>query len=248
VYLRHSTSCAPPRRDAAAVSALVAALCGLLGLLVGALLPVVIERVPAREPLARAPFPEIRTSLRAAKGVVLVLGTGALWAAIGFRFDESAALPAFLLFGAALVTLSVIDLRHFLLPNRIVYPVTAASFVLLAVAAVVDSDAEALGRAVACAVGAFAVFFVLHVVSPRAMGFGDVRLAFLLGLDLGWLGVGEVVLGLLLGFVYGAAVGLVLLATGARSRRDHIPFGPFLAAGALTALLVGETILDWYSG
>ena len=70
----------------------------------------------------------------------------------------------------------------------------------------------------------------------------------LLGLVLGWLGVGEVVLGLLLGFLYGAAVGLVLLATGVRSRRDHIPFGPFLAGGALTALLVGEAILDWYSG
>jgi leader peptidase (prepilin peptidase)/N-methyltransferase len=41
---------------------------------------------------------------------------------------------------------------------------------------------------------------------------------------------------------------VVLLATGRRSRHDHIPFGPFLAAGALTALLVGETILDWYSG
>ena len=92
------------------------------------------------------------------------------------------------------------------------------------------------------------MFAVLHLVSPRAMGFGDVRLAFLLGLDLGWLGAGEVVLGLLLGFVYGAVIGLLLIATGVRSRRDHIPFGPFLAAGALTALLVGEAILDWYSG
>jgi leader peptidase (prepilin peptidase)/N-methyltransferase len=230
------------------VTALVASVCGLVGLLVGALLPVVIERVPARQPVARRPYPEIRASLRTWPGWSLVAGTGALWAAVGVRFDDSAALPAFLLFAAALVALSVIDLRHFLLPNRIVYPVTAASVVLFAVAAVVDSDADALWRALACAAGAFAVFFLLHVLSPRAMGFGDVRLAFLLGLDLGWLGVGEVVLGLLLGFVYGAAVGLVLLATRARSRRDHIPFGPFLAAGALTALLAGEAILDWYSG
>ncbi|HEY8217333.1 MAG TPA: A24 family peptidase [Acidimicrobiia bacterium] len=230
------------------MTGVVAAVCGVLGLVVGALLPLVIERVPARASVVRAPFPEIAASLRAPAGIVLVLGTGGLWAATGLRFADSAALPAFLLFGAALVALSVIDLRHFLLPNRIVYPVTAAMLVLLAGAAVVDGDGEAFGRAVACAAGSFAVFFVLHVMSPRAMGFGDVRLAFLLGLDLGWLGVGEVVLGLLLGFLYGAAVGLVLLATGARSRRDHIPFGPFLAAGALTALLVGETILDWYSG
>jgi leader peptidase (prepilin peptidase)/N-methyltransferase len=80
------------------------------------------------------------------------------------------------------------------------------------------------------------------------MGFGDVKLAFVLGLYLGWLGAGEAVLGFVLGFVYGAAVGVVLLATGARGRKDHVPFGPFLAAGALTAILVGDVILEWYRG
>jgi leader peptidase (prepilin peptidase)/N-methyltransferase len=80
------------------------------------------------------------------------------------------------------------------------------------------------------------------------MGFGDVKLAFVLGLDLGYLGVGETVLGLFLGFVYGAVVGVALIVTGARGRKDHVPFGPFLAAGALTAVLVGDVILDWYGG
>jgi leader peptidase (prepilin peptidase) / N-methyltransferase len=230
------------------VTAGVAAVCGLAGLGVGAVLPVVIERVPAHDPVWRAPFPEIGISWRSRGGIPLALGTGALWAATGWRYSDTWALPAFLLFGAALVVLSVIDLRHFLLPNRIVYPVTGASVLLLAGAALAEGDAEALGRSLACAVGAFVVFLLLHVVSPRAMGFGDVRLAFLLGLDLGWLGTGEVVLGLVLGFVYGAVVGVALLATGVRSRKDHIPFGPFLAAGAITALLVGEAILDWYSG
>jgi len=230
------------------VTGAVAAACGVLGLAVGALLPVVTERVPERVPLRRRPFPEIRSSLATTGGRVLVVGTGALFAAIGLRYGDSWALPAFLLFAAALVALSVIDLQHFLLPNRIIYPVTGASLVLLAAAAVAADDPDALWRCLACAVGAFAVFLVLHLASPRAMGFGDVRLAFLLGLVLGWLGAGEVVLGLLLGFVYGAVLGVVLLATGRRSRHDHIPFGPFLAAGALTALLVGETILDWYAG
>jgi leader peptidase (prepilin peptidase)/N-methyltransferase len=230
------------------VTSIVAAVCGVLGLAAGALLPIVIERVPAHERVSAPPFPEVRAALRTLAGIALVVGTGGLWAATGLRFADSGALPSFLVLGAALLALSVIDLRHFLLPNRIVYPVTAASLVLLGLGAVVDSDGEAFVRALACAAGSFAVFFVLHVISPRAMGFGDVRLSFLLGLNLGWLGVGEVVLGLLLGFVYGAVVGLVLLATRARSRRDHIPFGPFLAAGALTALLAGEAILDWYSG
>jgi leader peptidase (prepilin peptidase)/N-methyltransferase len=230
------------------VESVTAAVCGVVGLGVGALLPIVIERVPAHEGLRRAPFPEVRASLATPAGIALVVGTGAVWAATGLRFADSAALPSFLVLGAALLALSVIDLRHFLLPNRIIYPVTAACLVLLGLAAAIDSDWEAFGRALACAAGAFVVFVVLHVVSPRAMGFGDVRLSFLLGLNLGWLGVGEVVLGLLLGFLYGAVVGLGLLVTRTRSRRDHIPFGPFLAAGALTALLAGEAILDWYSG
>jgi leader peptidase (prepilin peptidase)/N-methyltransferase len=229
------------------MTAAVAAGCGVLGLAIGALLPIVIERVPERRSLG-GPYPEVGAGLGGWSGRLLVLGTGLLFAAIGWRFAESSALPAFLLLGAALVALSVIDFEHFLLPNRIIYPVTAASIVLLAGAAIADNDGDAFLRSLACAAGAFVVFAVLHLVSPRAMGFGDVRLALLLGLDLGWLGAGEVVLGLLLGFVYGAVIGLLLIATGVKSRRDHIPFGPFLAAGALTALLVGEAILDWYSG
>jgi leader peptidase (prepilin peptidase) / N-methyltransferase len=225
----------------------VAVGCSVIGVAVGTWLPVVIERVPERTPLLRRPFSEVARSWVTPGGKVLVIGTAALFAAIGARFSDTWALPAFLLFGGALVALSVIDLHRFLLPNRIVYPVTAASIVLLGIAAIAEDDLDAYVRSFACAAGAFAVFLLLHLVSPRAMGFGDVRLAFLLGLTLGWLGIGEAALGLLLGFLYGAAVGLVLLVTGARSRRDHIPFGPFLAAGALTALLFGQAILDWYS-
>jgi leader peptidase (prepilin peptidase)/N-methyltransferase len=80
------------------------------------------------------------------------------------------------------------------------------------------------------------------------MGFGDVKLSFVLGLDLGWLGVGETVLGLFLGFVSGAIIGVILIATHLRSRKDHVPFGPFLALGTLTAVLIGDVILDWYRG
>lgn len=230
------------------MTAALAAGCGLLGLAIGLLLLVVIERVPARAPLVQAPFTEVAAGLRSVTGWIVVVGTGALFAATALRFEDAWVLPAYLLLAAALVALSVIDIRSFLLPNRIIYPVTIASVAWLVIAAVVDGELDALWRALACAAAAFAVFVVLHLISPRALGFGDVRLSFLLGLDLGWLGTGEVVLGLLLGFVYGALVGIVLIATRLRSRRDHIPFGPFLAAGALTAVLVGDAILDWYNG
>ena len=92
------------------------------------------------------------------------------------------------------------------------------------------------------------VFFVLHLVSPRSMGFGDVKLSFTLGLALGFLGWGEMILGLFLGFLYGAVIGLILIATRVRGKSQAVPFGPFLAGGALTAILVGIPILDWYRG
>ena len=79
------------------------------------------------------------------------------------------------------------------------------------------------------------------------MGFGDVKLAFVLGLFLGYLGWGELVLGLFLGFLYGAVIGVGLIVTKLRTRRDHVPFGPFLAAGTLLAVWWGTPILHWYT-
>lgn len=228
------------------MTAALAAGCGAIGLVVGAGMPVVIERGTTDRPFSSRPFPEIGRWLHAPRGWAVVVLTGALFAALALRLGDTWALPAFLLLAAALVALSVIDLQTHLLPNRIVLPLTVVSIVLLAIAAIAESDGEALFRALASAVVAFLVFTMLHLFSPRAMGFGDVKLVFVLGLYLGWLGAGEVALGLLLGFIYGAVVGLALIATKVRGRKDHVPFGPFLAAGTITAILVGETILDWY--
>lgn len=228
------------------MSGLLVTALGGLGVLVGAVSMIAIERVPERAPLLRPPFPEVAAGLRTTTGLLVALGTGALFAAIAVRFDEAWELPAFLLLATSLVVLSVIDLRLFILPNRIVGPLAVATAVLLAAAAALNDDWDALGGSAIGGVSAFAAFLVLHLVSPRSMGFGDVKLVFVLGLALGWLGGWEVVLGLFLGFVYGAVVGVVLIATGVRSRRDHVPFGPFLAAGTLTAILVGTEIISWY--
>ena len=120
--------------------------------------------------------------------------------------------------------------------------------VLLTLAAVGDDDFDAIVRGLLAGVVAFTIFFLLHMISPRSMGFGDVKLAFVLGLSLGWLGWGEVLLGLFLGFLYGAVIGLVLIATRCAAKSQALPFGPFLAAGALTAILVGDSIINWYRG
>ena len=224
------------------------ALCGVAGLGAGWLLSVVVARVPAKRSLLERPYLELRAAVREPSSIAMILATGALTAGTAARFGDVWELPAFLVLAIALVALSVIDLRLFLLPDRIVVPLAGATLVLLAVAAVANDDGDALLRALACGSGAFAMFVAMHFVSPRAMGFGDVKLVFVLGLALGWLGVGETLLGLFLGFVYGSIIGLALIATRVRSRKDHVPFGPFLAAGTLTAVFVGYAIIDWYRG
>ena len=83
--------------------------------------------------------------------------------------------------------------------------------------------------------------FALHLISPRGLGMGDVRLAFVLGLYLGWLGWAAVVLGALAGFVVQAVIALGLLATRRIRLRDELPFGPAMLAGA--ALVIGGTAL-----
>ncbi|MGZ7017532.1 MAG: prepilin peptidase, partial [Acidimicrobiia bacterium] len=102
-------------------------------------------------------------------------------------------------------------------------------------------------RALLGGVAAYAFFFTVMLISPRGMGFGDVKLSFSLGVALGWLSWGSVFLGLFLGFLLGAVVGVLLIATKVLTRKQHVPFGPFLAAGTVLAILIGQPILDLYA-
>lgn len=248
------------------------AVCAVLGLAVGSFLNVVVWRVPQRESVVTpgSHCPACDEPIRAHENIPVVswlvlrgrcracgnrislryplveLGTAALWALLALRVGASWALPSYLVLGAALLALALIDLDTFLLPNAIVYPLAVALVVLFGVGALGDGDGGAWVRAVLGGLAAFGFFLVVHLVSPRGMGFGDVKLSFCLGVALGWLSWGHVFLGIFLGFLIGATTGLVLIATGKRGRRDHVPFGPFLAAGALTAVLVGQPILDLY--
>jgi leader peptidase (prepilin peptidase)/N-methyltransferase len=256
------------------MTGVVALVCGVFGLLVGSFLNVVIWRVPRRESVVvpASHCPECDASLAPYENVPVVswlalrarcrhcgthisarypaveLLTALLFAALGVRFHDSWVLPAYLVFAAGLIALSLIDLDHYLLPNRVLYPVGFIAIPLLFLGSLLDDDLGAFGRALLGGLVAFAVFYVIHVISPRGMGFGDVRLSFLLGTFLGYLGWGHVAAGLFFGFLYGAIVGVTLMALGRRERRQHIPFGPFLAAGTMTIVLVGTPIIDWYTG
>jgi len=255
------------------VTAVVAVVCGLLGLAVGSFLNVVIYRVPRKEsvvrPRSRCPgcgtqladrdnIPVVswvllrgrcRTCGEAISGryPLVELGTAALFVAAALRFGLDWALPAYLVFFASLVVITFIDLEHYIIPNRVLYPTLFVAIPLLVIAAAAQGEWDKLARAIIGAAVAWVFFLILHLVSPRGMGFGDVRLSFLLGLFLGWLDLRHVFLGVFFGFLLGSIVGVVLMALRRRGRKEHIPFGPFLAAGAVVAVLAGSPLLSWYS-
>ncbi|MGZ4387053.1 MAG: prepilin peptidase [Gaiellaceae bacterium] len=139
-------------------------------------------------------------------------------------------------FCAVLVALSAIDFEHHILPNRIVLPAFA---VALAARTAIDPSVEWI----LCALGASFFLFAAIVVYPKGMGMGDVKLALLLGAVLGR----TVAIGLFVALLAALVPSVVLLVRhGAAARKMAIPFGPFLAFGALVALFAGDRLLDIY--
>jgi len=171
-----------------------------------------------------------------------------LFAFVGYRLGWAYALPAYLVFFSALLVITVVDLRWYLIPNRVIYPALLACTTLLAVAAVGEGDIRRLGSAFVGMAGAWLFFFIVWVAYPKGMGFGDVRLSALIGLMAGWIGFVYVVEAVLLGLVLGATTGVLLLVLRFRGRRDAIPFGPFLAGGAALAVLYGDAIGNFWLG
>jgi leader peptidase (prepilin peptidase)/N-methyltransferase len=247
-------------------------LAGLLGLVVGSFLNVVIYRVPRDESLLRpgSHCPHCGTAIRARHNIP-VLGwlqlrgrcadcrapisaryplveivTALLFVAVTARFGVTAALPAYLYLAAIGVALAMIDLDVLRLPDAIVLPSYAVGVVLLGAAAAANGDWPAALRAVAGMAVLWAFYFVLAFIAPGGMGFGDVKLAGVLGLYLGWLGWGSLLVGAFAGFLIGGLVGTVLLLARRAGRRTAIPFGPHMLAGALLAVFAAGPITDWY--
>jgi len=255
------------------MTALAAAICFVIGLCVGSFLNVVIYRVPRRESVVRprshcpgcdAPIAD-RDNIPVVSWVLLrgrcrscgtrisvryplvELGTAVLFVAAAVRLGATWQLPAFCVFFASLLAISVIDLDHYIIPNRVIYPTLAVTIPLLVVAAAADGSWGHLRNAAIGGVAGFAVLLAIHVAVPRGMGFGDVRLAGVIGMMLGWLGLRYLFLGLFLAFMLASIIGVALIAARLRSRKDAVPFGPFMALGAVLAVLWGRAILDAYS-
>src|SRR5205814_6759985 len=130
----------------------------------------------------------------------------------------------------------------------VIYPTLFISAPLLLVAAIGDHAWSNLRTAVIGSLGAFAFFFVLNLIYPRGMAFGDVRFSAVLGLYLGWLGARTLFLGFFAAFLSGAVVGVALIATKRATRQSPIPFGVFLGFGAVLAVFFGRSLLHWYPG
>ncbi|WP_285250326.1 A24 family peptidase [Pseudarthrobacter sp. fls2-241-R2A-168] len=153
-------------------------------------------------------------------------------------------------FAVMAVRLTVIDVRHHLLPNRIVFPSYAVAGVLLLTAAVFadvvgGADQSRAGllavpalRIVAGAAILWLFYFVLRFAYPPGMGFGDVKLAGVLGMYLGFLGWGHLFAGTFLAFLLGGLWSIALLAARRGTLKSSIPFGPFMLAGAAAAMLL----------
>lgn len=253
------------------MTAIVAA-AGLLGLVVGSFLNVVIWRLPRGQSLVfpASHCPACGQPIRAwdnipVLGWVLLrgrcrdcrasispryplveAGTAALFAIVTAHLGLDWRLPAYLYLCAVGVALAVIDIDHHRLPNALVlpsYPIVAGLLLLAVIAGGAWGDGL---RAAAGAVALFGFYFILVLVYPAGMGWGDVKLAGVLGMALGFLGWGPLVVGGFLGFALGGFFGIALIAVRRAGRRSAIPFGPFMLAGALAALLWGNDLAALY--
>ena len=137
------------------------------------------------------------------------------------------------------ILLTAIDARTHRLPNRIVLPTLSLLLLVLAADAVVTGEAAPLGRGVLGALALGGFYAVLRMLSRAGMGGGDVKLALVIGLLLGWHGWGAFALGASSAFVLGAAYALVLLAAGRAARHTRIAFGPWMIAGAILGVVGG---------
>jgi leader peptidase (prepilin peptidase) / N-methyltransferase len=246
------------------VNAALAALAFTPALAVGSFLNVLVARLPARRSLVRprsacvscgqpvawydnvpvVSYVVLRGRCRGCgtrigvRYLAVEVVTGLLVAACFLRFGASAEAFLAAFFCAALVALSAIDIEHRILPDLIVLP----SFGVVLAAHVAIQPDRALEWVVA-SLGASLFLFLALLAYPAGMGMGDVKLALVLGAMLGK----TVVVGLMLGMVAALVPALILLVRhGLAARKMAIPFGPFLALGAVAALFAGERLLDAY--
>ena len=231
---------------------------------------VAIHRVPAGESLVRprSRCPDCGAPIRIADNIPLIswlmlrgrcracgdrispvyplteLASGGLFVAVALAYEDPWRAVLLAPFAGLMVAISVIDIRHRRIPNRLVYPAFVIAAAVIIIGGLAGGGLDALGAGI----GLFAYgagLMIIALISPKGMGMGDVKLAGLIGLVLGSIGLDLVAVAAGMGILLGGAGAIVALLTGA-GRKSAIPFGPFLAAGAVIAIFVGRPIADAY--
>ncbi|MBW9094079.1 prepilin peptidase [Microbacterium jejuense] len=153
---------------------------------------------------------------------------------------------AFLYFAAISIVLTLIDLDTHRLPNSIVLPSYLVAGILFPVAAALTGDWGSLLRAAIGMAVLYAFYALLRLARPGGMGGGDVKLAGVVGIYLGWIGWGALAVGAFAAFLYGGVFGIALMLLRRAGRKTAIPFGPWMILGAWTGVFAGEAVGRWY--
>lgn len=246
----------------------------VLGLVVGGVGTTLVARLPDRKPLL-TPGPSCAScgaAIRARDRVPVVswlmlrgrcrqcgadipaaypvveLATAVLFVGTYLAVESAWELPAYWYLAALAVVATAIDIAHHRLPDAIVLPSYPITFALLLLALPGPGGPSDLWRAVLGGVAMLLGYFAMALINPSGMGGGDVKLAGVLGMLLGWNGWWEVLVGSFAAFFIGALISLALLVARRVDRKGHIPFGPFMFAGTYVGLLWGAEFGAWYLG
>jgi leader peptidase (prepilin peptidase)/N-methyltransferase len=253
------------------VEILLIVLFALLGLAIGSFLNVCIDRLPQNKSIVLPPshceacqhklaakdnipvfsYLRLRGRCRYCQAPIprrifwVELATGLIFALLCWHYGLSVELGVMAFYACLFITIFVIDLEQGLILNKVVYPGMVVALLLALVPEPGFSQLAAMRVANAAIGGAigFAIFFVIAIVSRGGMGWGDVKLAALIGLATGF---PLVVLAVIMGAILGGIVAVALIIAKKKKSKETIPFGPFLAVAAMVTLLWGSNILSWY--
>ncbi len=176
---------------------------------------------------------------------------GVTWWLVAVRPEPTTAATAivalaFLYFASISIALTLIDFDTHRLPDAIVLPSYAVGLGLFVAASLVGSDWWGVGGAAIGMAALYTFYFLLRFARPDGMGGGDVKLAGVVGIYLGWLGWAALVVGSLAAFLLGGVFGILLLVFRRAGRRTAIPFGPWMILGAWCGAIAGEPLAQWY--
>jgi leader peptidase (prepilin peptidase)/N-methyltransferase len=171
------------------------------------------------------------------------LATALLFAGVAWRLGRSWEIPAYCVFVAGLFALAIIDVETLTLPRSIVWTHLALVTALLLGASALTGHWRDLDTGVLCGLAWSGLYLIMFLISPRLIGFGDVRLALVLGLGLGYRDLAYPGAAFLVANLVGVVIVLVLMVTKKMRREQPIPYGLFLAIGTMILFYFGPTVV-----